>query len=40
MDPMAPGFHFGAPEVQAVMLATAIISAIAALRYSRHRANA
>ena len=37
MDPMAPGFHFGAPEVQAVLLATAIISTIAAIRYARAR---
>ncbi len=35
-DPMATGFHFGLPEVEMVLLATAIISAIAAIRY-RHR---
>lgn len=39
MDPMPPGFHFGAPEVQAVLLAIAIISTIAAIRYGRRHQN-
>ena len=34
-DPMPAGFHFGLPEVEMVLLATAIISAIAAIRYRR-----
>jgi hypothetical protein len=36
---MPPGFHFGLPEVEMVLLATAIISAIAAIRYRHRRAD-
>ena len=37
VDPMSSAFVFGLPELKAVLLATAIIATIAAMRYGARR---